>query len=178
MNLLILIEKLIIEINKTKEIYNGYDNNLNMKQHPKLKHLNLYIKLMLILFFIFVVSAVVEIEELTGKIKISSNFVIEDLIFLTLSGIAIFNVLIKIKYMRDTHFKEHHQIKQHIDKKVFPIAFTILLIVLSSVFMAVKDKSRAFNILEFSIDKDWIHIILFNIILLLYLYTTFSIKNK
>ena len=88
MNLLILIEKLIIEINKTKEIYNGYDNNLNMKQHPKLKHLNLYIKLMLILFFIFVVSAVVEIEELTGKIKISSNFVIEDLIFLTLSGIA------------------------------------------------------------------------------------------
>ena len=74
--------------------------------------------------------------------------------------------------MRDKYFTQHH-IKHIIQKKVLPISITVFVIVISTLFMAIRDKSRAFNLLDFSVDKDWIHVILFNIIMLIYLYDTF-----
>jgi hypothetical protein len=166
------------EISESKIIYTQRDNMNYMQEHPMLKHLKSHVLAMIILFIVFIFSVIIEIEELTGIVKFSTNFIIEDLVLLILSGVAIFMILSKIRHMRDKHFKEHNHIRFHINKKIFPIAFSVLLIVLSTLFMAVRDKSRAFNLFDFAIDKDWIHVILFNMILLLYLYVTFILKKK
>ncbi len=162
---------------KTKEFYSPMNYESFMKEHPMLKHLKLYTSVMIVMFFVFLSSVLFEVEEITGKISFSTNFIVEDFVLLAFSFFAIISILYNIRKMRDKYFDKNHFIKRNINKKIFPISFAVLLFGVSVLLMAVRDKSRAFNILEFSVDKDWIHVVLITVIFLFYLYLTFIINK-